>query len=435
MTTKKQSSVRHTRAIARDRTKAPTGAPPDDTITAHLTDLIAPTTYAQLAQYHAAGLRERVLTLPVMVAFVLSLIWRHIGSVSEAVRALNREGLLWTHPTKVSQQALSERLHAFPPALFKAVLDDVLPQMHTRAQQRTRPVPPILAWAQKRYRHIVAIDGSTLDSLLRHVGLYADSPTPVLAGRMLAVLDIVTHLPRTLFYEEDSHAHDQTFWQRIIESLDPATMLVCDLGFLNYAMFDRLTERDVAFVSRLKTNSVYSVRETLAASAHLRDEIVRLGKGKSVAALPMRVISLTNNGRTFRYVTNVTDPTQLPASYAAALYAQRWRIEEAFAVVKRLLGLAYVWAGSVNGIHVQLWATWLLYAVLVDLTDAGADALRKPFGALSMEMVYRGLYHYTQARARGETDDPIAYLADPANKDLGVLKAKPPAYLTHLEFP
>ena len=40
-----------------------------------------------------------------------------------------------------------------------------------------------------------------------------------------------------------------------------------------------------------------------------------------------------------------------------ALYAQRWRIEDAFNVVKRLLGLAYFWSGALNGILVQVWAT------------------------------------------------------------------------------
>jgi len=59
--------------------------------------------------------------------------------------------------------------------------------------------------------------------------------------------------------------------------------------------------------------------------------------------------------------------------------------------------------------------------VLVDLTDAVAEALNKPFQALSMEMIYRGLYHFTVAHHRGKADDPIAYLAADA-KGLGVLK-------------
>jgi len=64
-----------------------------------------------------------------------------------------------------------------------------------------------------------------------------------------------------------------------------------------------------------------------------------------------------------------------------------------------------------------------LYAVLIDLTDAVAEALRKPFQDISIEMVYRGLYHFTQARHRNMADDPVAYLATKA-KRLGIVKRK-----------
>src|SRR5215210_26864 len=100
----KKSSVRHTRAIQRDRTKRPNSAPPDEKIEAHLTELIHPTTPNQVAYFHELGLRQRILNLPVMMAFVLSLIWRHLGSVTEAVRVLKHEGVLWVDTLKVSQQ-------------------------------------------------------------------------------------------------------------------------------------------------------------------------------------------------------------------------------------------------------------------------------------------------------------------------------------------
>jgi len=86
------------------------------------------------------------------------------------------------------------------------------------------------------------------------------------------------------------------------------------------------------------------------------------------------------------------------------VYGQRWRIEDAFNAVKRLLGLAYFWVGSVNGVELQVWATWLLYAVLIDLTDAVAEVLERPFDALSLETVYRSLYFFTGAYQRGGGD-------------------------------
>jgi hypothetical protein len=87
------------------------------------------------------------------------------------------------------------------------------------------------------------------------------------------------------------------------------------------------------------------------------------------------------------------------------------------------LGLAYFWVGSDNGVQLQLWSTWLLYAVLIDLTDAVAEQLNQPFAAISLEMVYRGLYHFTQAHHRHEATDPVVYLAEHA-VSLGILKRK-----------
>jgi hypothetical protein len=104
------------------------------------------------------------------------------------------------------------------------------------------------------------------------------------------------------------------------------------------------------------------------------------------------------------------------------LYRRRWRIEEAFNTVKRLLGLAYLWTGSINGVLLQIWATWLFYAILVDLGDAVADEIGVPFDRISLEMLFRGLYHFTQAYAKGKATDPIAYFAAPENQDLDVVK-------------
>ena len=137
------------------------------------------------------------------------------------------------------------------------------------------------------------------------------------------------------------------------------------------------------------------------------------------------------------YITSVLEPTVLPPYVVADLYRKRWRIEEAFNLVKRLLGLSYLWTGSVNGIKLQIWATWLFYAVLMDLGDAVADELALPVDRISLEMIYRGLYHFSVARQKGLTDEPIKYFAAPENRDLGVVKSirKPRVRLIIAPFP
>jgi hypothetical protein len=416
---KKTSSVRHTRAIQRDRSKRPPVSPPDAEVEARLTALVHPLTLRQVAHYHDLGLRERVLSLPVMVALVLSMIWRQVGSVTTLTHLLHREGLLWTASVRVSQQALSARLHSFPADLFRRVLDDLLPQMQGRWAERHRPLPPEVAWAREHFSAVLTADGSTLDALVRKVGLLRDREDTPLAGRMTALLDVCARLPRCLWYESDAQAHDQRAWPQILAALPAGALLLFDLGYTNFGLFLQVTRAQVTFVTRAKSNLAHEVVRTLRRTCHVHDALVWIGRGPERQQI--RLISVLHNGTWQRYLTNELDAQVLPPEYAVALYYQRWRIEDGYAVVKRLLGLAYFWVGSANGVQLQLWATWLLYAVLVDLTDAVAEALNQPFAALSLEMVYRSLYFFTGAYQRGEASDVVPYLAAEA-RALGILK-------------
>lgn len=85
----------------------------------------------------------------------------------------------------------------------------------------------------------------------------------------------------------------------------------------------------------------------------------------------------------------------------------------------------------------QVWATWLFYAVLVDLGDVIAEELALPFERISLEMVYRGLYHFSVAYDKGKATDPVKYFAAPENQDLGVVKTqrKPVDQLNLSPFP
>jgi hypothetical protein len=431
---KKSSSVRHTRAIQRDRSKRPLAAPPDEQISQRLTEIIQPATLAQVAHYHDLGLRERVLNLPVMVALVLSMIWRQVAGVNELVRLVRTEGLLWATPQRISQQAISERLRTLPAELFLRLLQTILPQLQDRWQARQRPLPPEIAWAQRHYRQVLIHDGSTLDALLRKVGLLREADTPPLAGRMTALLDLASRLPRQVWYEEDATAHDQRCWPQLLAALTAGSLVIFDLGYTNFKVFAQLAAAQVTWLTRAKSNLAYAVERDLQRTTAVHEALVWIGP--SDARQLVRLISVLYHGTWYRYLTNELDRERLPAPYAVALYWQRWRIEDAYAIVKRLLGLAYFWVGAQNGVALQLWATWLLYAILVDLTDAVAEALNRPFAAISLEMVYRSLYFFTQAYHRGEATDPVAYLAHNADW-LGVLKRKrprPPSPLSLLDL-
>lgn len=421
------STVRHTRAIQRDRTKRPISNPLDEQMNERLTELIHPATLNQVSHFHTLGLRERILTLPVMVALVLTLLWRQMSGVTELLRTLRNEGFLWVSPRQVSEQALCERLRTLPPVLFERVVWELMPLLQQRAQERSRPLAPVVAWAQQRYGAVLAVDGSTLDALARKVGQLRGAPKHPLAGRITALVDLVTRLPRQLWYEEDAPAHDQRCWPRIQAALPAGALLLLDAGYTNFGVFQQLTKQTITWITRPKSNLVFTVDQVLRETPRLRDTRIWIGTGAERQRV--RRIEVWVGGAWYRYLTNEIDAQRLPAEAVVALYQQRWRIEDVFGIVKRLLGLAYFWTGAQNGVQLQVWATWLLYAVLVDLTDAVAEALNRPFADLSLEMVYRSVYHFTQAFHRGDATDPVAYLA--ANADwLGIIKRrrkKPPS--------
>ena len=131
---RKASSVRHTRAIQHDHTKHSIAALTAEEIQERLTEIVHPATLAQVNYFHQLGLRERTLSLTVMVAFVLEMIWRQISGVNELVRLIQTEAMLWAAPKKVSQQALSQRLATLLSDLFLNILFPGFPRItHPRS--------------------------------------------------------------------------------------------------------------------------------------------------------------------------------------------------------------------------------------------------------------------------------------------------------------
>ena len=125
-----------------------------------LEELLTPAVFSQLAYYRQLKMRSRILTLPLMVALILTILWRQVPSVRELTRMLEREDLLWCSAVKVSQQALSERFLVFPAALFERVYKALLPELKKRwEERRQRPIPLSVRVASAHFDQILAGDG------------------------------------------------------------------------------------------------------------------------------------------------------------------------------------------------------------------------------------------------------------------------------------
>lgn len=240
---------------------------------------------------------------------------------------------------------------------------------------------------------------------------------------MGTVIDLITRLPVEIWFQENPRASDTKREENILNCVTAKTLLLLDRGFYHFRFWQQLIDQEVHFITRLKKGASIQVGQVFTDSYALRDRKIRLGSGtKTTPFITLRLIEIRFNNTWHSYLTSVLDPRVLPPYVVADLYRRRWRIEEAFNTVKRLLGLSYLWIGSLNGIQLQIWGTWLFYAVLVDLGDAVADELSLPFDQISLEMIYRGLYHFYVAHQQGKATDPVQHFAAPENQDLGIVK-------------
>lgn len=366
-------------------------------------------------------LRARLLTLPVMVAIIVSLVWRRLGAVAEVRRVLAREGVLWVQPLEVSEQAISKRLDTLPAPVMAELFSEVC----ARLQAQPAPSwPGLEEWESVRahFPLIALADGSTLEALRKKTPALQAVDGLALAGRVMMIVEAFSHRPVWQLYTEDAAANDKRFTSEILAAVPPGGLLVFDLGFFSFLWFDAFTEAAKYFVTRMRQGTTYRTLQVLSQGPAYRDELVQVGTYRAHPCRHrLRLVSVLWGGQWHRYLTNVLDPQVLSARQVCELYRRRWRIEDAFLLTKRVLDLAYLWTTSPNGIQLQILATFIFYAVLSHLCQQVAQALQEPLERISVEMVFRALYHYSRAVERGESDNLLEFLVTHAVL-LGLIK-------------
>lgn len=366
-------------------------------------------------------MRQRLLTLPVMVGIIVSMVWRRIVAVAELARVLAQEGLLWVSPLKVSEQAIAKRLDTMPVAVMGQLFAEVCARLKA---QPSPELPGQQAWATVRqhFTLIAIMDGATLEALRKKTQALRAVPGPALAGRIMVRVEAFSVRPLWQLYTQDAAANDKRFAVQILAELPEGGLLVFDLGLFSFLWFDDCSEQKKFFVTRMRQKTAYRTLAVLSQGPYFRDEIIKLGLYRSnPCRYPLRMVSVLWGGQWYRYLTNVLDPQVLSARQVCELYRRRGRIEDAFLLTKRVLDLAYLWTTSPNGVQLQIYATLIFYAVLLTLCQQVAQALNEPLERISVERVFRAWYHYSCAVQRGESEDLVQFLVEHA-KLLGLVK-------------
>lgn len=358
-------------------------------------------------------LRSRKLDLMVIMAIILSLIYRQINSLTEVVRILNLRGLMWTKAIKVSKQALSKRLQTLPAELIADIFSQTLESIqNTQKLSNLNIVPEKYQPVVKSFSAIWIADGSTLEALKRKLKVLKDKKQ-VLGGKMMMVVQMFSHQPVKVWYSENPRDNDKLWCHQLLDYLPINGLLVFDMGFFKFPWFDQFTKSQKYFLTRLREKTSYQVVKTLSVGLYFRDQIIEMGEYRSnPCQYQVRMVSVLWGSTWYNYITNVLDPQMLSAQQVCDLYRHRWSIEDAFGITKRLLGLSYLWVGDCNGVQIQLFATWIFYAVLNDLCSQVAIALNQPKEVISVEMVFRSIAHFYADNIEPKVNDLISYLVE-----------------------
>ncbi len=177
----------------------------------------------------------------------------------------------------------------------------------------------------------------------------------------------------------------------------PGTILIFDRGYVDYAWFERLTRQGVFFVTRLRYDAHYRVRERRAVPPRgpIRcDQIVRLGSRRYRQPSPLRRIVVEVPEWEHPLVL-LTNHLGLGSTTVARIYRERWQVEVFFRTLKQNLRIKTFVGTSANALKIQIWTALIAMLLLkyLQLRASYGWSLSNLVALLRQQLfVYRDLF-------------------------------------------
>lgn len=348
---------------------------------------------AVLAATGKASQRERDLPAHVVVYYAIALALYMQSSYREVLRCL-LEGVQWLLD---------------PEATLTVAGNSGISQARTRLgweplrQLHDELVKPIAVAATKgAWYHglrLVSIDGSSMEiadeaandqAFGRPGASRGESAFPQL--RFVSLVENGTHV---LFgTQQGPYATGEiTLAKTVLNALRQGMLCLADRNFFGFALWVQARGTGAELLWRIKINARLPREQSLADGSYLSriypsdSDRRQQRNGVSVRVIEYRLQGVTDAEPIYRLVTSLLDPAPAPAAELAALYHERWEIENALAELK----------------------THLRGAKIV-LRSKTPDLVRQEFyGLLLAHFAVRGLMH--EAALKADIDpDQLSFL-------------------------
>jgi len=348
---------------------------------------------AALMAARKESVRQRDLPAHVVVYYVIALALYMQSSYREVLRCL-LEGIQW----------LLE-----PAAGISVAGNSGISQARTRLgweplrQLHDEVVKPVAVAATKgawyRGRRLVSLDGSTLDvadekgndeAFGRPGASRGESAYPQI--RFVSLVENGTHI---LFGSRmaDYATSEIALAKAVLPGLREGMLCLADRGFFGFGMWRQAAATKADLLWRVRKNILLPCEERLPDGSYLsriyssQQDQRRKRNGIAVRVIEYRLEGVEGAEPLYRLATTVFDPERAPAAELAALYHERWEIENAFDELK----------------------THLRGARIV-LRSKTPDLVRQEFYGLMMaHFAVRGLMHEA-ALSADEDPDRLSFL-------------------------
>jgi hypothetical protein len=179
-------------------------------------------------------------------------------------------------------------------------------------------------------------------------------------------------------------ADERVHLRRLLATLSPAALVVADAAYMGYERAGAIVQSRRSFLLRMSSKvHLYTLEH--ASLEGWSEGPVYYGPDYAQKAgrrpLACRLIRVPARGQAKRDVwllTDVLDPTRLPAATAAKFYRWRWRNEGIFRIYKRTLNKVKLCSRTVRLVHREAEASLLAVQILLAHADV---ALRRPSDA------------------------------------------------------
>jgi len=210
-------------------------------------------------------------------------------------------------------------------------------------------------------KQIEIFDSTTISlfkDILKCVGRKPQSGKRKGGIKVHTVINVDETVPKMIWFT-DAASHDHILLSKL--KMDANTIYVFDKGYNDYKAFQRFNDNQTGFVTRIKDNAVYTIKEQSELddcihSGVQSDEIIELTIKEDNTEKPLHLRKIRFYDRVlkreFEFITNLFD---MRADLVAAIYKLRWQIELLFKQLKQNFPLNYFLGDNENAIKIQIY--------------------------------------------------------------------------------